>query len=307
LDPADTTDVIDGLMPDSLYYVAVAAVNDQGQESVFLNEYQARPFSGTAVAAFFDDFESGLGQWTRGHSGGTVDWDTTSAQYHSPTHSVTDSRAGNYGNNVNSYIQVVNGINLTGYNRASLSWWERYSTESSWDWCYPEYSVNGGAWTALVTRYSGSQTAWTQRSVDLTGFCPTASSFKFRFRFTSDGSQVYDGWYVDDVAVTAFVPAGVSGQEPSPAEPGRMSASAYPNPAGRRVMFSLSNAGPGPARVAIYDVTGRHVAGLEAGEGTGRAEWGLRSDGGKRVANGVYFYRATAGENAATGRFQVLR
>lgn len=306
MDVADTAAVIDGLMPDSLYYVAVAAVNGQNQESVFLREYQARPFAGTAQTVFFDDFESGLSQWTRGHSGGTVDWDTTSAQYHSPTHSVTDSRAGNYGNNVNSYIQVVNGINLTSYNRASLSWWERYSTESGWDWCYPEYSLNGGAWTSLVTRYSGTQTAWTQRSVDLTGFCPTATSFKFRFRFTTDGNTVDDGWYVDDVLLTGYLPAGVSSGQPTSAL-GGLSANVYPNPAGRRVRFILANAGPGPVRIDIYDVAGRHRAKLEVDRSGDFAEWGLRDDSGRRVTNGVYLYRAKTGNGTITGRLQVIR
>jgi len=141
-------------MTDSLYYVAVAAVNDQGQESVFLNEYRARPFSGVAATMFSDDFETGLGKWTRGHTGGTVDWDTTGASYHSPGHSVTDSRAGDYGDGVNSYLQVLSGIDLTVCNHATLSWWERYATESGYDYCNPEYQINGGAWTALVARYS---------------------------------------------------------------------------------------------------------------------------------------------------------
>jgi hypothetical protein len=306
MDVADTVAVIQGLMPDSLYYVAVAAVNTQNQESVFLREYQARPFAGTAVTAFFDDFESGLSQWTRGHSGGTVDWDTTSAQYHSPSHSVTDSRAGNYGNNVNSWLQVVNGINLTGYSRASLSWWERYSTESGWDWCYPEYSLNGGAWTSLVARYSGTQTTWTQRSVDLTSFCPTATNFKFRFQFTTDGNTVDDGWYVDDVLLTGFIPTGVSQGDLPASAPGAILVRAYPNPVGRRVVFQVDGLGDN-GRLDIYDVAGRHIVRLNVEKASGQAEWYLSDRTGREVANGVYFYRAAGGTAAVTGRIQVIR
>lgn len=308
-DPADTTAVIEGLMPDSLYYVAVAAVNDQNQESVFLREYQARPFAGTAATVFFDDFESGLSQWTRDHSGGTVDWDTTSAQYHSPTHLATDSRVGNYGNNVNSWLQVVNGIDLTGYNRASLSWWERYSTESGWDWCYPEYSLNGGAWTSLVARYSGTQSNWSQRSVDLTGFCPTATSFKFRFRFTTDGNTVDDGWYVDDVLLTGFLPAGVSGQ-PAAIEADRPSLHFWPSPASSTVHLNYTLRTEGLVRLEVFDIAGRLVAMLEDGQkpaGEHQSIWNLRDSKGRLAASGTYFFRLKAGGQSLLTRLLLIR
>ncbi|GEM_PF-2894538 len=303
----DTTAVITGLTPDSLYYLAVAAVNDQGQESVFLNEYRARPFAGTAQTAFFDDFETGLGLWTRS---GTPNWDTTSASYHSPGHSVTDSRAGNYGNNVNSYIQVLNGIDLSGYNHASLSWWERYSTESGWDWCYPEYSLNGGAWTSLVTRYSGSKTAWTQRTFDLTNICPTTTNYRFRFRFTTDGNTVDDGWYVDDVLLTGYVPTGVSGAPAAPGAAGVLSLQAWPSPAANSVRVSYSLPAAGRVQISVYDIAGRRVATLADAvqpAGEHRTGWECRDGAGRPVANGTYFFRLSAAGAACVGKVSVIR
>lgn len=307
-DPQDTPATVSGLMPDSLYYLAVVAVNDQNQESVFIREYPARPFAGTAQIAFYDDFASGLSQWTRGHLSGTVDWDTTSASCHSPNHSVTDSRLGNYANNVNSWLAMANSLNLTGYFKATLSWWERYSTESGWDYCYPEISLNGGiTWDSLfIPKYSGSKTIWSQKVVDLTPKLSQASNFKLRFRLRTDGSIVDDGWYVDDVKLTGYLPAGVSSSQPTAAL-GRLSANVYPNPAGRLVRFSLANTGTDPVRIDIYDVAGRHLAGLEVDRGGDIAEWGLKDDSGRRVANGVYFYRARSPGAEVIGRFQVLR
>jgi len=308
MDVADTAAVIQGLMPDSLYYVAVAAVNTQNQESVFLREYQARPFAGTAVTAFFDDFESGLSQWTRGHSGGTVDWDTTSVSYHSPGHCLTDSRLGNYGNNVNSWAQLASSLDLTGYSRAILSWWERYSTESGWDYCYPEVSLNGGStWDSIfIPKYSGSNGSWMQRSADLTSILASASNFKFRFRLRSDSYIVDDGWYVDDVLLTGFLPTGVSqGGLPEPKSV-TITVKAYPNPAGRHVVFQVNGLGDN-GRLDIYDVAGRHIVRLNVEKASGQTEWSLNDRTGREVANGVYFYRALAGTGTVTGTLQVIR
>jgi hypothetical protein len=308
---ADTTDTITGLLADSLYYVAVVAVNGQNQESVFLNEFQARPFNGVATTAFFDDFESGLGQWTRGHSGGTVDWDTTSANYHSPGHSVTDSRIGNYGNNVNSYIQLLNGINLTLYNHAQLSWWEGYATESSWDWCTPEYSTNNGSsWTALVARYSGVKTAWTQRTVDLTSLCPTTANYKFRFRFTTDGNTVDDGWYVDDVLLTGYVPAGVAGSPRDQALSGRLELQCRPSPAANKLTVHYALPVAVRVQLGVYDVTGRRVAVLADAErpaGVYDQTWDCHNTDGNRVANGTYFVKLNAGDQRMVRKISVIR
>ncbi|MCU0606820.1 MAG: M20/M25/M40 family metallo-hydrolase [Candidatus Edwardsbacteria bacterium] len=304
---ADTTDTITGLMADSLYYVAVAAVDDQGRESVFLSELQARPFNGTAATAFFDDFESGLSLWTRS---GTPNWDTTGASYHSPGHSVTDSRSGNYGNNVNSYLQVLDGIDLTGYTHASLSWWERYATESGWDFCRPEYSINNGAWTALVAAYSGSSTSWKQRTFDLTGICPTTTSYRFRFRFTTDGNTVDDGWYVDDVLLTGYVPTGVTGSPAAPVTAGRLHLQCRPSPAATAVELVFSLPAAGPARLDVYDIAGRRVVSLGDGmrvAGEHRVRWDCRDAAGRRVANGTYFFRLAAGGAACVGKVSVVR
>ena len=45
-------------------------------------------------AVFFDDFENGVNGWTTGGTNNT--WAQTTAQSYSPTHSWTDSPAGNY-------------------------------------------------------------------------------------------------------------------------------------------------------------------------------------------------------------------
>jgi len=310
-DPADTTAVIGGLMADSLYYVTVAAVNGQGQESVFLSEKRARPFAGTAATVFSDDFESGLSQWTRGHTGGTLDWDTTGAAYHSPGHCVTDSRSGNYGNNVNSWISMTNSLDLTGYSHATISWWERYSTESGWDYCYPEISLNGGStWdSTFVAKYSGANSGWGQHSADLTPILASASNFKFRFRLRTDVSVVDDGWYVDDVVLTGYTPAGVSGS-PDSAGKGHISLVCWPSPASSCVHLEYRLPAVVGTRVEVFDVAGRLVATLVEGNqpaGRHQSVWDCRDAAGRKTANGTYFFRLSAGGAVAITKIALVR
>lgn len=146
-----------------------------------------------------------------------------------------------------------------------------------------------------------------QKSVDLTSKIPTASNFKFRFRLRTDGNTVDDGWYVDDVLLTGFTPAGVSQGGESAAAPGGFSVRVYPNPAGRKAVFLVEGAREVAGSIDIYDIAGRHVAGLAVDKVSGRAEWNLWGKDGLRTANGIYFYRVTGVSATAIGRLQVIR
>jgi hypothetical protein len=264
----------------------------------------------TTTNIFFDDFENGLGNWTRGGTGGTVNWDTTSLQSYSPTYCITDSRSGNYTNNISRYAQLTNGIDMTPYNAALLSWWERYSTEDGYDFCRPEYSLDGTNWYALTPIYSGTKTTWTQKIADISDYCAAGSMFRMRFRLTSDGSVVGDGWYVDDVSVDVFLNTGVSGGPVGTPVTKNYLASARPNPTfgPARIIYQL--AAPGAVSLSVYNVAGRLVRTLENSvkkAGSHTVTWDGRDSGGNRVANGVYLYRLTASNYTATRKLTIVR
>jgi len=100
---------------------------------------------------------------------------------------------------------VSPSFSLTGKTSATLTFWNKYKTESSYDFVIVEVSTNGGtSWTQLskVSGTSTSYPSWTQRTQSLTAYAGQAS-VKIRFRFTSDGSVNDWGLAVDDVVVTA--------------------------------------------------------------------------------------------------------
>ncbi len=77
----------------------------------------------------------------------------------SPTHSLTDSPAGNYAPNANISATSV-AIDVTNVTSVSLSFWLSGQTQPGSDFLYVDYSTNGGRhgptwptirapWTAL--------------------------------------------------------------------------------------------------------------------------------------------------------------
>ena len=150
----------------------------------------------TAVLA--DTAENGSGNW-----GAQAPWAITTTQSHTPTHSWTDSPAGSYGNNVNTALTSA-AIDLSLAVGVRLSFWQRYATEPGYDFCHVEVSADNGAqWTEIAT-FDGSDTVWTRQTYTVPQLVGAAQA-RVRFRLTSDGSQVADGWYVDDITLDAAV------------------------------------------------------------------------------------------------------
>lgn len=151
------------------------------------------------VAVLNDTVEGGNLGWTA-----QTPWAITTLQAHSPTHSWTDSPAGNYGNSVNTSL-TSSPIDLSSAVGVELAFWQRYATEAGYDFCHVEISADNGAnWTEIAT-FDGTNTIWTQQTFTVPQLAG-ATQARVRFRLTADGSQVADGWYVDDIVLRAAFP-----------------------------------------------------------------------------------------------------
>ena len=79
-------------------------------------------------------------------------------------------------------------------------------TIDSWDKKFVDISTNGGAnWTTLY-QISGDSSIWRRISINLSSY--VGHTIKIRFRFdTIDGLyNNFEGWYVDDIRITADYP-----------------------------------------------------------------------------------------------------
>ena len=204
---------------DTAYYFALKVRDGVGNESALSNVAAAS--TSVATAAFSDDFESGLGQWTA-----QAPWGLTSAARRSGEFSVADSPGGNYASNVDTSLTSI-PIDLTQIADAHLVFYSRGESEFATDYLRVQVSADDGGTWATLSSLQGFADAFTQYTADLSAYDGKAS-LRVRFRFQSNGSVNADGRYVDDVAVVGkaidpdtsppptAVPAAPSGLTASP-------------------------------------------------------------------------------------------
>jgi general secretion pathway protein G len=149
------------------------------------------------LAPFSDNFNDGditTPAWT---SDGT--WGLTNSVSDSFSYSLTDSPGGNYPPNANSIVNTPGFSLLTD---CSLQYRMRLDTEQGLDFLNVEAATDNvnGPWTTLST-HSGTTGGVFETFVDsLTAF-DGANPLHIRFRLTSDGTNEFDGAYIDDVKV----------------------------------------------------------------------------------------------------------
>ncbi len=200
-DPAvQTTADINGefTLPD-IYEGDYQLLVSSAQQGVFQSLLQLRQVDGNSMAivlgdtVFADDFESGLGAWDATSPWGIIQEGGNSV--------LTDSPAGNYGNNINKSIRTAEAINLSTIDQPVLSFKARWNLETGYDFVYVEASANGSNWTEL-TSFTGTQSEYTQQVLSLDTF--SGGSLYLRFRLRSDRYETADGIYIDDVAISGW-------------------------------------------------------------------------------------------------------
>lgn len=154
---------------------------------------------GSGTKIFADSAENGFSKWTTNQG-----WATTTSQSHTPTRSFTDSPSGNYLNNANNSMTLSQSIDVSSSPVILLNFWHRYVTESGYDYCNVEVSSNNGTSWQKVKFYDGTQTTWTQQSIDITSYANSSTQLKIRFTLKADVGVVADGWYIDDIKLFAY-------------------------------------------------------------------------------------------------------
>jgi subtilisin family serine protease len=191
------TDQNDGLASFSNYGATTVDVGAPG-----VNIYSGSPARQTVWS---DDFDDGaIGPWTVGGTGGP--FDLTNSQYSSASYSLADSPSGNYSNDEDHYVQVLASSSFSSYVGTKLEYCFNGVSELYYDYLHVETSTDGSTWTDHY-QFSGSTGgSWYCSYPADTKVHEGNSNLYVRYRFTSDFSITDDGWYIDDVAVTAWSP-----------------------------------------------------------------------------------------------------
>lgn len=187
-------------------------------------------YVGTFDTLLYNSVEAGTAGWTHSAvtSGYADQWairnhrnHTSGGQYAWKCGSSTST--GTYANNSDGGL-VSPAISLPANARLSFWTWgaiEQSSSTQAWDGAIVELSVNGGAfnrinpvdnyshttiggyshpWPAGTPCWSGNF-GWVLKEFDLASYAD--NSIRLRFRFGTDNSVTYEGWYIDDILITA--------------------------------------------------------------------------------------------------------
>jgi hypothetical protein len=273
---------------------------------------------------FEDDMELSNGGWAC--PGGGNHWHRSSVRSHSGTHAWYCGQDASQQYVSSSRDTLLSPRIVVGEN-AALSFWAWfdvtiYGTDGMYvealgpqGWARLDYIGSGGALEGMLMGHD-----WAMHSYDL-GWLEPGAETKVRFVFSSDGWEVAEGFYLDDVRVTPCTRdsvAGASGGNVFPPAPGSLRLlRATPNPSSTQATISYTlGAGLGGkcrrVTLTVYDGLGRLVAvpcDRVQPPGTHSVRWDLRTGGGYDVPPGLYFLRLTASTPHATDvrRLVVLR
>lgn len=215
---------------------------------------------GQPPVIFQDDFAS-LQNWT------TTTWGITNQTSCSGASAITDTPAGNYGDNATRIVTLTQPVDLTHSDFAAMSFCAKWDIGPGYDYVELAASVdNGTTWTDLCGKYSkpltqnngrysyeGLQNNWVNEWIPLDDYL--GHSIKIRFKLRS-GYAVWisnDGFYADNLKIYANDTTTSSWN-------GKMDESIriYPNPAGE--MLNIDGAvWPGEYTYIISFTDGRIV------------------------------------------------
>ncbi|MGD8539089.1 MAG: S8 family serine peptidase [Candidatus Aminicenantes bacterium] len=159
---------------------------------------------------FFDDMESGPGNWTTG--GINNSWAITTNQelfenpdfpVPSPPHFWSDSPGSDYLSDTDSWLMNSSDIDLSGYIGQNLfiGFGSAMLFEAGVDHAYVEVSGDSGSTWHTLMDYSEYPIYW---YIPLNCVIPDSvksANFRFRFHLVTDFSWEFPGWLIDDVGI----------------------------------------------------------------------------------------------------------
>ena len=263
----------------------------------------------------FSDSTFNLNNWTA--SGG---WATTNLKFNSAPFSFTDSPGGNYSNNANSILTLINTIDLSGFIGATLEFQSQWDIETDWDYGQILISTdNGSSWTPLEGMYTnpgtgsfqpngeplydGTQLNWVKESIDLGSYLN--QQIKLRFVLKSDGYVSEDGWYVDDINIIAYEFVPSLGEPLTEVVSEYSLEQNYPNPFNPTTEIEFRIPEARHITLKLFDVLGNEVAVLineQKTSGIYKVTFNASN-----LPSGVYFYTLQTGSFVSTKKMILLK
>ena len=179
------------------------------------------PSPTTKTVPFSDNVEGGTNGWL---ATGLWNRRSDSARAHSGTYSwyyggVDGDYADNTPNSGDlSSAKITLPASPTGY---AMNFWYRYFTEGSgrhWDQRWLQISKDGGPFVSVLQLRDDYANFWLNPIIDLTAYAGSTIQVRFHFATLDGVSNQFEGWYIDDVSITAGAPPGCSDADNTPAQ-----------------------------------------------------------------------------------------
>ncbi len=277
--------------------VVKARLKLKQNDTVTVYDKMINIFVGTGYTILRDSAENGTANFPT-----MTNWSIVTNKYLSPTHSFKGACT-NYG--VNQMISVP--LNVSTYPSIYLSWYQKYALEAGYDYGFVDVSSNNGStWSRLATFNGKDSATWKLQSFDITPYVYGSSNMLVRFRDSCDSNTNWDGWYVDNINVTAYqiVPTDIGGNLSG--MPTRFELSQnYPNPFNPSTQIKFSVPKEGFVNIKVFDVLGREVRTL-VNEVKKPGYYSVDFDGAN-LSSGFYFYRMETSSYVETKKMMLLK
>ncbi|MEJ2596304.1 MAG: M14 family zinc carboxypeptidase [bacterium] len=301
---------------DSIGYLLDAAI-EEGTEIQFLLQVSHDDITyqdtitkvfGEEVTLFADDCES-MDNWNSG------DWNITEEQFMSPTHSITDSPDGNYEDGRTTLINLDTVVDLQNANRAFVKFHASWDIEEGYDYVQllispaevTDWQPLEGIFTSTGSIYQDpgqpvydGMSEWVKEQIDISEY--VGQQVKLRFWMRSDNYVHGDGFYFDDLEVTAILDDITSIRTSNQIPDKLFLSEAYPNPADRsfKVQYKLQH--EQETRFELYDSYGKLILSRTVDQLEGVLT--ISTD---EVTPGIYLYRIVDGAESSTVQKVILR
>jgi hypothetical protein len=243
------------------------------------------------VIDYLEDFEQPTDIWDFGQGWGITD-DYNGG--HQSEYAAHVNSGQSYTNDIDNSLTLKYGLDLSGFEAASLVFWTRYAMEKNSDYLYVQArSESGTEWMTLES-FTGIDMRWQKKVVTLEPFSGIDKNRVFiRFRFISDQQTTYMGPLIDDLAII-YEPVVVGAwnknmnQQP---EQVRLFQN-FPNPFNPETRISYYIPKPAYVTIRIINLQGQVVDVLVGSRQTPAIYHTLWRP--EDLASGVYFYHLTA-------------
>jgi hypothetical protein len=282
------------------------------------------------IFEWVEDFESTNGALVPAPVTGAWEWGVPTSgpgAAHSGTQLWATVLAGNYSNDANWTLTSQDYYDVTEDNPliSFYHWYDiesyydggnvKYSTDDGITWLllypvggYDDVAFSGNAGIPNEECFTGQSAGWEAEEIIIP--VNAGQTVKLRFHFGSDGSVMYPGWYIDDLAGLGLTYVGIA-EEPGNGHIAVFGFAPNMSTVTKQPIINYSTTTQGRECLKVYDNTGRLIRTLvdRANEpaGTKSVYWNRKDDTGRTVANGVYFIRLESVNQYATHKLILIK